>query len=116
MGSPQETKSEPDAPGDDLKDFLKGAPVPGKQWDDADEEDVDDFGNLKAPASKTRKQVGAAGALAGEFDTAPVKTQKHERDEIGETSEEPPAKTARTSLTSLLANLPAPKTAAEKDE
>merc|ERR1712087_141281 len=100
--------------GDDgLKGFLNGAPVPGERWDngEADEDVVE----MKAASEevKSQKEVENAGLLAGVFGDAPAFISKNRHvDEIGETqdSEEPPTKSARTSVASLLAGLPAPKT------
>merc|ERR1711957_192131 len=100
--SPQEAKPEPDEPddGDNLKDFLKGAPVPGKQWEnDAEDEEDEQVAQIQSAFdAKAQKNAEGAGLLAGVFGgSTPAFIKKHERDEIGETEEplEPPAKIAR---------------------
>merc|ERR1712217_662083 len=96
----------------DLKGFLNGAPVPGERWDNG--EDAEDDVEMKATLEATpQKQANDTGLLAGVFGDQPAFISKHRQaDEIGETEDsvEPPSKSARTSVTSLLAGLPAPKT------
>merc|ERR1712113_547383 len=86
---------------------LRGAPVPGKQWNgNDDEEEEEDTEKQVASDPKKTKDAAGAGLLSGVFG------EKHQREDVlgNEEPVEPAAKSARTSLSSLFAALPTPKT------